>query len=157
MIMGGIFSSWLKGFIFDSQSIRRLLFLSYWFHSEYLNNCRNRRKPSKIQSKNYNLNSRYGANSNPKDGGSLPVIAILDKLLELAGSHHQPQLNACLKIILKTMPQIEMPYKVRYSTLILHAHLHKACLPPLDYLRRPHSSNTFLMRRMVWPLMLERK
>lgn len=65
----------------------------------------------------FQITYRYGASSYPRDGGTPPVISILDKLIELRGTHHQSQLNTCLKIILKTMPQIEMPYKVRYLLL----------------------------------------
>lgn len=60
---------------------------------------------------------RYGASTHPSDGGTLPVIAILDKLMESPTRKYQHQLNACLKIILKTLPQIEMPYKVTLISL----------------------------------------
>ncbi|XP_031631676.1 uncharacterized protein LOC116345971 isoform X2 [Contarinia nasturtii] len=52
---------------------------------------------------------RYGANSNPKDGGMMPIIAILDKLVEAPST--QIHVETCLKILLKTVPAIEMPYK----------------------------------------------
>ncbi|XP_055324775.1 uncharacterized protein LOC129579131 [Sitodiplosis mosellana] len=53
---------------------------------------------------------RYGANVNPKDGGMMPIVAILDKLV---GSPECTQIHVetCLKILLKTVPTIEMPYK----------------------------------------------
>lgn len=59
---------------------------------------------------------RYGANANPKDAGELPIIAMLDKLVETP----QPQLNVelCLRLLLKTVPSIEMPYKVCTHTLM---------------------------------------
>lgn len=53
---------------------------------------------------------RYGANANPTDGGSLPIIALLDKLLD--DPYNQIHVEICLKILLKTVPAIEMPYKV---------------------------------------------
>lgn len=56
------------------------------------------------------LFNRYGANSNPADGGSLPIIALLDKLLD--SPDRQIQVELCLKILLKTVPFIEIPYKV---------------------------------------------
>lgn len=56
------------------------------------------------------LNFRYGANANPTDGGSLPIIALLDKLLD--DPYNQIHVEICLKILLKTVPAIEMPYKV---------------------------------------------
>lgn len=56
------------------------------------------------------LNFSYGANWNPKDGGSLPIIAMLDKLVE--SPYAQLHVESCLKILLKTVPSIEMAYKV---------------------------------------------
>lgn len=54
---------------------------------------------------------RYGANVNPKDGGMMPIIAILDKLID-SPECTQIHVAACLKILLKTVAIIEMPYKV---------------------------------------------
>lgn len=56
------------------------------------------------------FNFSYGANWNPNDGGMLPIIAILDKLVESPDT--QLHVESCLKILLKTVPAIEMPYKV---------------------------------------------
>lgn len=53
---------------------------------------------------------RYGASAHPKDGGMMPIIAILDKLIE--STYGQLHVEICLKILLKTVPSIEMPYKV---------------------------------------------
>lgn len=46
----------------------------------------------------------------PKDGGSTPIVALLDKLLD--SPYSQGHVETCLKILLKTVPAIEMPYKV---------------------------------------------
>lgn len=56
---------------------------------------------------------RFGANWNPRDRGIMPIIAILDKLVE--SPQNQLHVELCLKILLKTVKSIEMPYKV--STL----------------------------------------
>lgn len=61
------------------------------------------------------LNFSYGANTNPTDGGSLPIIALLDKLLD--DPYNQIHVEICLKILLKTVPAIEMPYKVGWIKL----------------------------------------
>lgn len=57
---------------------------------------------------------RHGANPNPADGGSImPVIALLDKLIEYDENVSYPyQLVSCLKILMLALPFIEMPYKV---------------------------------------------
>lgn len=69
---------------------------------------------------------RYGANMNPKDAGELPIIAILDKLVESP----QPQLHVelCLKILLKTVPSIEMPYKVCFVCSKFNTIKHTLCV-----------------------------
>lgn len=54
---------------------------------------------------------RYGANVIPKDGGMMPIVAILDKLVE-SPEYTEIHVETCLKILLKTVPNIEMPYKV---------------------------------------------
>lgn len=61
---------------------------------------------------------RYGANVQPCDGGSSPIIAILDKLLESPHRKSQIELEMCLKILLKAVPFIEMPYKVSERTCV---------------------------------------
>lgn len=65
---------------------------------------------------------RYGANSHPKDGGMLPIIAILDKLIDTPCA--QIHVEICLKLLLKTVALIEMPYKVITKHIsITHQHL----------------------------------
>ncbi|XP_055716153.1 uncharacterized protein LOC129809996 [Phlebotomus papatasi] len=54
---------------------------------------------------------RYGANPNPKDGGSSPIIALLDKLLESQDRRYPYQLEACLKILMRAVPFIDLPFK----------------------------------------------
>lgn len=67
---------------------------------------------------------RYGANSLPKDGGMMPIIAILDKLIETPDT--QLHVEICLRILLKTIPLIEMPYKVNFMKIFLSCvHLFK--------------------------------
>lgn len=48
----------------------------------------------------------------PQDGGISPIVAVLDKLTESAGSHYLYQLVACLRIMLSCVTTIEMPYRV---------------------------------------------
>lgn len=54
---------------------------------------------------------RYGAEPSPPDGGSSPVISLLDKLLEKE-RRYTYQLVSCLQILLKNISLIEMPYKL---------------------------------------------
>ena len=56
---------------------------------------------------------RHGADPNPNDGGIAPVMAALDKLNEYESSGYPYQLVSCLKLILRAIPSIEIPYKVR--------------------------------------------
>lgn len=70
---------------------------------------------------NFILKLSYGANWNPKDGGSLPIIAILDKLVE--SPYTQLHVESCLKILLKTVPSIEMAYKVPASKFMIQFQL----------------------------------
>ncbi|XP_037922004.1 uncharacterized protein LOC119658603 isoform X3 [Hermetia illucens] len=53
---------------------------------------------------------RYGADPAPPDGGSCPVIALLDKLMEKE-RRYTYQLVSCLQILLRNITTIEMPYK----------------------------------------------
>lgn len=62
---------------------------------------------------------RYGASAQPSDGGTNPVIALLDKLMETSVRQQHQQLTACLKILLKTLPMIEMPYKVSIERILI--------------------------------------
>lgn len=56
---------------------------------------------------------RHGANPNPLDGGSSPVIALMDKLMEYDECGSFPyQLVSCFRILLLALPSIELPYKV---------------------------------------------
>ncbi|XP_059620934.1 uncharacterized protein LOC132264673 [Phlebotomus argentipes] len=54
---------------------------------------------------------RYGANPNPTDGGSSAIIALLDKLLESKDRRYPYQLEACLKILMRAVPFIDLPFK----------------------------------------------
>ncbi|XP_055683156.1 uncharacterized protein LOC129790022 [Lutzomyia longipalpis] len=54
---------------------------------------------------------RYGANPNPMDGGSNPIIALLDKLLESEDGRYPYQLESCLKILMRAVPFIDLPFK----------------------------------------------
>lgn len=54
---------------------------------------------------------RYGASPLPPDGGSSVTIALLDKLIE-NGRNYSYELVLCLKILLRNIPMIEMPFKV---------------------------------------------
>ncbi|XP_055380871.1 uncharacterized protein LOC129611655 [Condylostylus longicornis] len=53
---------------------------------------------------------RYGAEPLPNDGGSSPVLSLLDKLLD-CDRKYVYQMVICLKILLKNIPIIEMPFK----------------------------------------------
>jgi ankyrin repeat and SOCS box protein 17 len=56
---------------------------------------------------------RHGANPFPNDGGSSTVLALMDKLLEYEESKSYPyQLVSCLRIIISSIPSVEMPFKV---------------------------------------------
>lgn len=62
---------------------------------------------------------RHGANPEPLDGGTSPVIAVMDKLMEYQESGSYPyQLVSCLKILLLALPFIELPYKVTKENAI---------------------------------------
>ncbi|XP_037026489.1 uncharacterized protein LOC119067538 [Bradysia coprophila] len=54
---------------------------------------------------------RYGAEPSPTDGGIPPVLALLDKLVESPKRRYLYQLVSCLKILLRTISIIEMPFK----------------------------------------------
>ncbi|KAJ6640084.1 hypothetical protein Bhyg_12833, partial [Pseudolycoriella hygida] len=54
---------------------------------------------------------RYGAEPNPNDGGLSPVLALLDKLVESPKRRYLYQLVSCLKILLRAISIIEMPFK----------------------------------------------
>lgn len=56
---------------------------------------------------------RFGADPMPRDGGSSPVVAILDKLLESPGRRYLYQLVSCLNILLSCITLIDMPYRVK--------------------------------------------
>ncbi|XP_030369643.1 uncharacterized protein LOC115620517 [Scaptodrosophila lebanonensis] len=53
---------------------------------------------------------RYGAAPHPPDGGSSVIIALLDKLME-HGRNYIYEHVMCLKILLRNVPMIEMPFK----------------------------------------------
>lgn len=55
----------------------------------------------------------YGADPRPQDGGTSPVIAILDKLMESEHRSYVYQLVSCLRIILSCLAIVEMPFRVR--------------------------------------------
>ncbi|XP_063704655.1 uncharacterized protein LOC134834058 [Culicoides brevitarsis] len=54
---------------------------------------------------------RYGASPNPFDDGLPPVIALFDKLIEYQDRRYPYQLDACLRLLLKTLSFVEMPFK----------------------------------------------
>lgn len=54
---------------------------------------------------------RYGAAPQPPDGGASVIIALLDKLIE-NGRNYSYELVMCLKILLRNVTMIEMPFKV---------------------------------------------
>ncbi|XP_016973799.1 uncharacterized protein LOC108040727 isoform X2 [Drosophila rhopaloa] len=53
---------------------------------------------------------RYGAAPQPPDGGASVIIALLDKLIE-DGRNYSFELVMCLKILLRNVVMIEMPFK----------------------------------------------
>ncbi|XP_017034172.1 uncharacterized protein stops isoform X1 [Drosophila kikkawai] len=53
---------------------------------------------------------RYGATPQPPDGGASVIIALLDKLIE-NGRNYSYELVMCLKILLRNVTMIEMPFK----------------------------------------------
>ncbi|KAL7729301.1 hypothetical protein ACLKA6_008880 [Drosophila palustris] len=53
---------------------------------------------------------RYGASPHPPDGGTSVIIALLDKLIE-NGRHYCYEQVLCLKILLRNVAMIEMPFK----------------------------------------------
>lgn len=55
---------------------------------------------------------RFGADPQPRDGGTSPVIAVLDKLAESERRSYVYQLVACLRIMLSCLVLVEMPYRV---------------------------------------------
>lgn len=60
---------------------------------------------------------RFGANPNPLDGGTPPVLAVMEKLMEFEESGSYPyQLVSCLKLLLLAIPFVELPYKVSNKT-----------------------------------------
>jgi ankyrin repeat and SOCS box protein 17 len=60
---------------------------------------------------------RYGANPlATSDGGTSPIVALLDKLTDYDESASYPyQLVSCYKILVLAIPFIELPYKVSES------------------------------------------
>jgi len=54
---------------------------------------------------------RYGASPQPPDGGTSVIIALLDKLIE-NGCNYSYELILSLKILLRNVAMIEMPFKV---------------------------------------------
>lgn len=72
--------------------------------------------------KNFHLNDefslyifvlcRYGAEPSPIDCGITPVVALLDKLVESPNRRYLYQLVSCLRILLRAISIIEMPFKV---------------------------------------------
>ncbi|XP_034665656.1 uncharacterized protein LOC117899618 isoform X1 [Drosophila subobscura] len=53
---------------------------------------------------------RYGASPHPPDGGTSVILALLDKLIE-NGRNYSYELVLCLKILLRNVAMIEMPFK----------------------------------------------
>lgn len=62
------------------------------------------------------FNFRYGASPYPPDDGVPPVIALFDKLIEYQDRHYPYQLETCLKLLLRTLPSIDLPFKVSTAT-----------------------------------------
>ncbi|XP_034488667.1 uncharacterized protein LOC117792578 [Drosophila innubila] len=59
---------------------------------------------------------RYGAAPQPPDGGTSVIIALLDKLIE-NGRNYSYELVLCLKILLRNVVMIEMPFKpIEYAS-----------------------------------------
>uniref|UniRef100_A0A336LAI7 CSON006101 protein n=1 Tax=Culicoides sonorensis TaxID=179676 RepID=A0A336LAI7_CULSO len=53
----------------------------------------------------------HGASPNPFDDGIPPVIALFDKLIEYQDRRYPYQLDSCLRLLLRTLPFIELPFK----------------------------------------------
>lgn len=85
---------------------------------------------------------RYGANPSPSDGGTSPVLALMDKLLEYEDTGSYPyQLVSCLKLLLLAIPFIELPYKVGMQFETEH-------FPPI-YLPFPRFASHYCSKRDV--------
>ncbi|XP_052899959.1 uncharacterized protein LOC128306472 [Anopheles moucheti] len=54
---------------------------------------------------------RHGANPCPDDGGASPVLSLLEKLSESEDRCYPFQLVSCLKLLLRTIVMVELPYK----------------------------------------------
>uniref|UniRef100_A0A182TXZ2 SOCS box domain-containing protein n=1 Tax=Anopheles melas TaxID=34690 RepID=A0A182TXZ2_9DIPT len=54
---------------------------------------------------------RHGANPCPDDGGASPVLSLLEKLAECENRCYPFQLVSCLKLLLRTVRMVELPYK----------------------------------------------
>ncbi|XP_055620669.1 uncharacterized protein LOC129764978 [Toxorhynchites rutilus septentrionalis] len=54
---------------------------------------------------------RHGADPTPADGGSSPIVSILDKLLEYESRGYPYQLVSCLRLLLRCTIMVELPYK----------------------------------------------
>uniref|UniRef100_A0A336L9M3 CSON007105 protein n=1 Tax=Culicoides sonorensis TaxID=179676 RepID=A0A336L9M3_CULSO len=54
---------------------------------------------------------RHGASPNPFDDGIPPVIALFDKLIEYQDRRYPYQLDSCLRLLLRTLSFIELPFK----------------------------------------------
>lgn len=65
------------------------------------------------------MHCRYGASPNPFDDGIPPVIALFDKLIEYQDRRYPYQLDACLRLLLKTLSFIELPFKVSFVCVYL--------------------------------------
>lgn len=55
---------------------------------------------------------RYGGNPRGDDGGTSPILAVMDKLIEYESGSYPYQLVSCLKLLLLAIPFIELPFKV---------------------------------------------
>lgn len=62
----------------------------------------------------FSFHFRYGAAPQPPDGGTSVIIALLDKLIE-NGRNYSYDLVLCLKILLRNVSMIEMPFKVSHK------------------------------------------
>lgn len=61
----------------------------------------------------FHLINRFGADPTPSDDGIPPVYALLEKLAETQQNHRYLfQLVSCLRILLKTIPSIDIPFLV---------------------------------------------
>lgn len=72
---------------------------------------------------------RHGANACPPDGGSYPVIAVMDKLLEYETGSYPYQLVSCLKILLLVIPSIVFPYKASLCCFAKQAFQYSKYIP----------------------------